>query len=82
MEVYVPSIIERRLLVELLAGELEGDPSVCIGGSGRDVALQRLVGRGMVARDRGGFVLTDAGRDLADRLADHMLGVPGQLDCA
>lgn len=70
----MPSNTQRRLLVELLASELDGDGTVRLDDPSRAGAFEELLGSGMVSRAGGWVVLTQAGRELARRLADHMLG--------
>lgn len=79
MEVVKPSRLQRRLLVELLASELDGDGTIRLDGPGREGAFQELLGSGMVSRAGTWVVLTQAGRELAGRVADHMLGTSGRL---
>lgn len=74
MEVVMPSRMQRRLLVELLASELDGDGTVRLDDPGREVAFEELLGSGMVSRAGTWIVLTQTGRELASRIADHMLG--------
>ena len=83
MEVFAPSAAQRRLLVELLANELDGDINLRLADSDRESALQQLVALGMVSRVQSWFVLTVPGRELAGHLADRMLGLPSALEgCA
>ena len=82
MEIFAPSAAQRRLLVELLANELDGDISLRLADSAQELALQQLVALGMVSRVQSWFVLTGPGRELAGRLADRMLGLPTLEGCA
>lgn len=82
MDFFAPSAAQRRLLVELLANELDGDTNLLLADSARDRALQQLVAVGMVSRVQSRFVLTGPGRELAERLADRMLGFPSLEGCA
>lgn len=79
MEVFAPSTAQRRLLVELLVGELANEPTVRVDSTRRS-ALAQLEASGMVSRERSLFVLTQAGRQLAGHLADRMLGLPTRLE--
>ncbi|MBV1861218.1 MAG: hypothetical protein KUG77_22565 [Nannocystaceae bacterium] len=74
MEVVTPSGMQRRLLVELLASELDGDGTVRLDDPGRELAFEGLLGSGMVSHAEGWVALTEAGRELAGCIADHMLG--------
>ncbi len=74
MEVVTPSRMQRRLLVELLASEFDGDGTVQLDDPGRELAFEQLLGSGMVSRAGKCVALTHAGRELAGRIADHMLG--------
>ena len=83
MEVLMPDAGQRRLLVELLANELAGDTSVRVVGLERETALGEIVALGLAVRSPGCATLTHAGRTLAQRLADHMLGLQPRLEgCA
>jgi len=79
MEVVTPSSAQRRLLVELLASELDGDGTVRLDDPGRELAFEQLLGSGMVSRAGSWVALTQAGRELASSIADHMLGVRQSL---
>ena len=70
----MPSSAQRRLLVELLASELDGDGTVRLDDPGREGAFQELLGSGLVSRAGTWVALTRAGRELAGRIAEHMLG--------
>ena len=74
MKVVAPSSMQRRLLVELLASELDGDGTIRLDGPGRELAFEQLLGSGMVSRAGSCVILTQAGRELAGCIADHMLG--------
>lgn len=74
MEVVTPSRMQRRLLVELLASEQDGDGTVQLNDPMRELAFEELLGSGMVSRSGRWVALTRAGRELASRIADHMLG--------
>ena len=82
MQVFAPSAAQRRLLVELLATELDGDIGLRFADSARQPTLQQLVALGLVSRVQSWFVLTGAGRELAGRLAERMLGLPTLEGCA
>lgn len=75
----MPSAMQRRLLVELLASELDGDDTVRLDDASREVAFEELLGSGMVSRAGTWVALTQAGRELASRIADHMLGARQRL---
>lgn len=83
MEVFAPTAAQRRLLVELLANELDGDIGLRLADSARESALLQLVALGLVSRAQSWLVLTGPGRELAERLADRMLGLQSPLEgCA
>lgn len=75
----MPSAAQRRLLVELLASEVDGDGTVRLDDASREVAFEELLESGMVSRAGTWVALTHAGRELANRLADHMMGVGRRL---
>ncbi len=75
----MPSAEQRRLLVELLASELDGDGTVLLNEPGREVACEELLGSGMLARVGTWIALTRAGRELATGLADRMLGAKHRI---
>ncbi len=74
MEIFTPSTDERRLLVELLACELAGDPEVDVERLGRrEVALELQLQRLVVWSGPHRIRLTVQGRNLAQHLAERML---------
>lgn len=78
VETFAPNAAQRRLLVELLAAELDGDVALRLGPARlHDATL--LAGHGFVARSAGWVSLTPAGRTLADRLSARMLGLTAAL---
>jgi hypothetical protein len=79
MEVFAPSVAQRRLLVELLASEFEGSLDVRLD-SARATTLAQLVELGWVSRTQGWFVLTRAGQEIALHLTDRMLGSSARLE--
>ncbi|MGH1343978.1 MAG: hypothetical protein ACRBN8_20635 [Nannocystales bacterium] len=66
--------MQRRLLVELLASEMDGDGTVRLHAPDRELAFEQLLESGMASVVGQRVVLTRAGRELAGRIADHMLG--------
>ncbi len=75
----MPNSMQRRLLVELLVSELDGESTVRLDDRGRALAFEALLGSGMVSRAGTWVALTHAGRELASRIADHMLGARNRL---
>jgi len=75
----MPTSMQKRLLVELLASEFDGDGTVRLDDPGREMAFEQLLGSGMVSRAGSWVALTQAGRELAGCIAEHMLGARRSL---
>lgn len=82
VDVFSPDAAQRRLLVEVLASELEGHEPMRLVPARISVAAE-LCERDLVRIGVHGVSLTPEGRALARRLADHMLGLgPHAESCA
>ncbi len=84
MEIFTPTAAQRRFLVELLAAEMDDDGPVWVTDPSRREAMEELAAHGFLVRvDAWAIALTERGRDLAERLAAHMLGLRPRLEgCA
>jgi hypothetical protein len=82
MEVHTLEAAGRRMLLELLASERAGEPSLRVGDrSGRGATAEQLCRLHLMRWvDRAHVVFTDLGRHLAEGLADRLLG-PAPAPC-
>ena len=76
MEVHTLEAAGRRMLLELLAGERAGEPSLRVGDRfGRNTTAEQLCGLHLMRWvDRAHVVFSDLGRHLAEGLADRLVG--------
>ncbi len=84
MDVFAPNAAQRRFLVEMLAAELDEEGPLWVGEHDRRAVMEQLASQGLVVHiDAWALGLTEHGRSLAERFADHMLGLSLQLEgCA